>query len=191
MSIRVVFYTPKSKKSLNQVFIENYEAFRDWSLGDSGYFEMYCADAQQFLLDNVTLKNVQDMDRFAFDDLINHFTGDYSAINETIFQFHWPMMRFDHYEDAVKLIEAKCTSDIQQLWQFLIKGRSPWDGSQGCYGHDNYSRVSYWTVQEQANMYSTLKKTFGTMQAHDGIKYILQVLEEIKNENAELIMNIG
>ncbi|MEY3422466.1 MAG: hypothetical protein RIR48_2783, partial [Bacteroidota bacterium] len=55
---------------------------------------------------------------------------------------------------------------------------------------DDNNKVGFWTIDEQRNLENKLKESKSLFDKTEGFEYLISVLEETKEKNQELIIDI-
>jgi hypothetical protein len=189
MGVIITFHTTKNKQPLGIFFKEKYTEFRHWCIYQAEFTGALAPETQDFLLENENLPAYPTMDREILDDMAVHFVNVYCGIiHQDLLETKTPLMKRDHYVEARMEIEKKCTEHTLEIWEYMLKGRTLYDGSVIAVSSNLYHRLGYWTVNEQIHLQKELKKAFNAAIPPPGVQFVLQVLNDALPEQSDLII---
>ena len=216
MGAKIVFFTSINEKSLKDIFLGDYQKFKDWTLSDWNTSELkdngelsmgqkIALKAVRYLNEN---KNVEsEIASEIIDELITVYFCSYCdhGKGKEQFELRGPMMNKWRYEKSTKLVNQKCDKSIVQLWNRLVFGCSTNSQINFSQSLSNDIVLGWWNVEEMKNMKDGLSKSFKDIQEfnewkntrrngvytarkeYEGLEYVFDVLDIGINENKEVI----
>ena len=197
MGQRTVYYKPTNGRTLRENLKRDYKQFRDWVLksNDQSLTEdnerLINADLEMLLNENPTDKfeewSQESLDNLVFEYLLTYC--DYGPGQEE-FKIVGPMMSTWRYEKSSKLINGTSDKDLMTIWNYLIKGRSIKNNSSFISSHNDGQVIGFWDWSERDFLSQRLVKFDKGLKDNEGIEYVLSVIDELKNDKSDLIINV-
>ncbi|MBI1305390.1 MAG: hypothetical protein GC181_02115 [Bacteroidetes bacterium] len=197
MGQRTVFYQSRTGQSLSKHLLMDYSNFRQWLLSENRnsiqeFNERLISDRlERFLNENDSLRNFQIAGQEIIDELTTIFLltfCDYGPGKDK-FEIVGPMMGTLRYEEFKKQILKTNDSELKAICSTLDNGKSLMNDNPFITNHDD-NIEGFWTADEQRRLEQKLKKMKSLFDKTEGVEYLISVLEETKDKNQELIIDI-
>jgi hypothetical protein len=148
-------------------------------------------DLETLLKDNATDRleewNQESIDNLVFEYFLTYC--DYGPVQEK-FEIVGPMMSTWRYEKSHKLINSSSDKELMIIWNYLIKGRSIKNSNPFISPDNDGPVIGFWDWSERDLLKQRLLKFYKGRNDHEGIEYVLTVIDELKNDKSELIINV-
>lgn len=204
MGQRISYYKNDFSKNLKTLILENFSLYRSW------YLEMNRDSMEEFdeLFGNEELRvyfrqhtdigdDFQALDRMLIDELTAEFICSYCFLrdyNSYFLQFFGPNVGKINYDSSTEMVIATKDETFIQLWNYLIKGRSLWDGRADFKSYTNEEKIGFLNRSELGQLKQKIETYFGTLEdirqkasQSSGFGYVLSALSELDEYNVEII----
>ncbi|MEM9933174.1 MAG: hypothetical protein AAF824_06170 [Bacteroidota bacterium] len=197
MGKRVTFYRSKSGKTLKAHFIKDFLEFRNWLLHKN---EESIKDFSETLI-NEELRNSLERNQ-KFEDffkesqkVIDQATVEYLLVycdygkGNEYFEIVGPMMNSWRYKTSTDHINRQSSQELRKLWNIILNGISIKNGQNFIPFEGDV--IGFWTPEDQILLDQLLGKfTTNQQMTLEGITYVREVIEEVKSNGSDLIVNI-
>lgn len=197
MGRRTVYYRPTNGETLRENLKTDYGQYRDWILTSTDqslreYNErLINADLEKLLKEYPTDKledwSQEHIDNLVFEYLLTYC--DYGPGQEK-FKIVGPMVYTRGYEKSHKLINESSDKDLMTIWNYLIKGRSIKNNNPFISPDNDGQVIGFWDWSERDFLSQRLLKFDKGRKDNEGIEYVLSVVDEIKKDKSDLIINV-
>jgi hypothetical protein len=197
MGQRTVYYKSINGKTLRENLKSDYAQFRDWALTSNSQSlteddeRLINVDLETLLKDNATDKlkewSQESIDNLVFEYLLTYC--DYGPGQEK-FKIVGPMMSTWRYEKSDKLINSSSDKDLITIWNYLTKGRSIKNNCPFISPDNDGQVIGFWDWSERDFLSQRLIKFDKVERDNEGIEYVLSVIDELKNDKSDLIINV-
>lgn len=207
MGQRISYFRSKSGKTLIELIIEHFEAFRKWYLATDDEFNGFFGSKELRIY--LRLKpdfptEFEKIDKHLIDELTSEFIGNYCdwrLKDGAVLELFGPLMSRWRYNDSTTLVANSGNQEFLTLWNYLMEGRSLKNKAE----FDSYTneyRVGFLSHEERGK----LKKYIETFFAKDfkldtnilsksnldisGLEFVLDALNEVNDFDGEIITGI-
>lgn len=174
MSIRICYEYIKDGSSLESLLRNQYPIFRAWLQEEHEtsrveFNEQFCSEElMNFVLLNESLPEFSAITQELLDDLTTEFIAEYiggvgSPPDLDLVEGFGSHTSTWRYMESTKLVEQYADSKANELWQYLIAGRSLKNDLPFMSGGSVY-KAGFWRREEWEYLYQSLKATFGTKE---------------------------
>ncbi|MHC6203393.1 hypothetical protein ACYULU_09385 [Breznakiellaceae bacterium SP9] len=164
MGIRIEFYQNNTAKSLKELLEEHYESFKkDFVAEQTALMKKCDLDAEDlelfgFLsLDRATKLDFERVDSFLLDTIAIAFVFSrkdlFKPIGSSVYK--------RYYEESSGMIEATRDTELKEMWEIVLHGRSISDGSTRS-GFYQGTQLGFFSSDEQAVFREKIERYFGT-----------------------------
>ena len=197
MGQRTVYYQSRTGQNLSNHLLMDYSEFRQWLLTENRntiqeFNERLISNRlEHFLNENDSLKDFQITEQEIIDELASAFLltfCDYGPGKDK-FEIVGPMMGTCRYEEFKKQVTKTDDSELKAICSILDNGKSLMNANPFISSDDN-NKVGFWTTDEQRKLEKKLKESKSHFDKTEGFEYLISVLEETKDKNQELIIDI-
>ena len=197
MGQRTVYYQSLTGQSLSNHLLMDYSDFRKWLLTENRnsiqeFNERLISNSLEgFLNEYDSLKDFQNIQQGIIDELTFEYLltfCDYGP-GKTKFEIVGPMMGTWRYEEFKKQIAKTDDLELKAICSILDNGKSLMNDNPFIPSEDNI-KVGFWTIDEQRILEKKLKESKNHFERTEGFEYLISVLEETKDKNQELIIDI-
>lgn len=183
--------------SLNTLFLKHYTAFRIWCLQEYEESKDWNENSMseslfKFLWDNKTV-DLTVLDQTECDTIIEIFTGDYCNFSSELSftETFDPYLKIYHYHECTPFLKKHIPPLTLQLWRYLLEGRSILNNKPFISTCPVY-RVGFLTLEEREHLYKALRIHLAIYSKKmDGVDYVCQALEQMKDNPADMITVIA
>lgn len=174
MGQRISYFKNNFNKSLKELVIEHFSAFKTWYLEEEKiareeFGEDFGSEELKFYLNqNTALRaDFDGLDKSLVDELIADFIGYYVDVNDregTILELFGPTVGKWRYESSTEMVAATEDEEFIRLWTCLIKGRSLKDDKAGFNSYSNEEKIGFLTFSEQSSLKRKIESYFGDIE---------------------------
>ena len=197
MGQRTVYYQSRSGESLRKHLLKDFTYVREWLLNENSNsiqeFEerLISKTLESFLNENDNLNNFQNIRQEIIDELITEYLLTYCDYGpgKHKFEIVGPLMGTWRYEEFKKQVLKTNDSELKAICSILDNGKSLMNDNPFIPSDDD-NKVGFWTIEEQRRLEKKLKESKNLIGKTEGFEYLISVLEETKDKNQELIIDI-
>ena len=197
MGQRTVYYQSRTGQSLSNHLLLDYSDFRQWLLTENRnaiqeFNETLISDRlERFLIEHDSIKDFQIDRQEITDELTSEYLLTYCDYGpgKDKFEIVGPMMETWRYKQFKKQVLKTDDSELKDICSILDKGKSLMNDNPFI-SSDDENKVGFWTIKEQRRLKKKLNDSINLFDKTEGFDYLISVLEEIKDKNQELIIDI-
>lgn len=191
MGRRIAFYEMNNGRSLKETFVQNYYAFKEWTLLQNKdsiekYNEQIISNEIELFLESNSELDLQNPEQKLLDELLTEFLLVYCDYGKGsgLVKLIGPLISTHKYEKSFKIIARQKNKTLFDIWNILKVGRS-------LINDNNFTVIDgdvigFWTKNELNYLKSELNRMENKNDI--GIECINQVLSEIGENKSELII---
>jgi hypothetical protein len=196
MGQRTVYYKPTNGNTLRENFEADYPEFRTWTISANAqsvreYDERVVSVELEFLLKENNTAELKEWNQRIVDLMIYHYLLTYCDIGpgQGRFEIVGPMVSTKRYEKANWLISKTSDTELATIWSYLIHGRSIKD-DRPFISPDKENLIGFWDLKDREFLDHKLARFDKGIGDIEGIKYVLSVIDEMRDDKRDLILNV-
>ena len=197
MGKRIAYFKPTNGKTLKESVASDYTQFRDWALARNkqtliAYNERFISVDFELVLQENRVCKIEEWNQQSVDNLVLEYLLTYCDYGpgQGKFELVGPTMYTHRYGKSDKLINDSSDKELIKLWNYLTKGRSIKNNDPFISpGNEGYV-IGFWDSGERGFLSQRLSKLNKARKNNQGIEYVLSVIEELKNDHLDLILDV-
>lgn len=202
MGQRISYFRNNFNQGLKEIIFDNFSKFREWYLETNRLsleeFNERFGDERiiQYLRKETELgSDFDNLDKEVIDEVTSEFIGSYCDLTQNgFFDFFGPTMSTWRYNESHNMVIKTKDKEFIELWTFLIKGRSIKD-NQKFEGLINDYKIGFLTKRETDVLKAKILYNFENSLSRnnsntDGLRYVLDAIGGLNDNNLELITGI-